>query len=477
MIPLKLELSHFLSYRETAVLQFDGIHLACISGANGAGKSSILDGITWALFGKSRSRSDDDLVHRLSSLEDKTAVVRLEFDLEGTVYRVTRSKRRGKTGQLELQISAGDNKWKTLTESKLRETQTAIETLLRMNYDTFVNASFLLQGKADEFTTKTPNRRKEILADLLGVTIWEQYREAAASRRKQEDTKITLLDGQISEIEEELGEEEARLAAVDEVKAALAAIAERLADKEALLQQLRRAETAVAQHKQLVQTMAANLSQGKVRLEKLQRKQAQRQKERDGFTAVLDAAEKITAAHKQWQSAQTELQSWQERADQFNKLLQEKRPFELTIAQEKARLTQQQEEMEAHASRAANAAAELETLQENLTSTKTKLAELELQLAELTAQEATWHELRTELQQRESERKEQERELHRLQNQAKRTEKLRREETAVSQNLKTADQQVVDFTAKLADLGQKEQDYSAANSQKVGLESSQPALK
>jgi exonuclease SbcC len=149
MIPTRLEISNFLSYRETAVLQFDGIHLACISGANGAGKSSILDGITWALFGQSRSRSDDDLVNRLSAIDDTSAEVQLEFELEGTLYRVTRSKRKGKTTQLDLQISAGDAAWKTLTEGKLRETQTAIEQLLRMNYDTFINASFLLQGNSD----------------------------------------------------------------------------------------------------------------------------------------------------------------------------------------------------------------------------------------------------------------------------------------------------------------------------------------
>jgi DNA repair protein SbcC/Rad50 len=53
MIPLKLELTNFLSYRETAVLDFNGIHLDCISGAN---ESTILDAITWALFGQSRIR-------------------------------------------------------------------------------------------------------------------------------------------------------------------------------------------------------------------------------------------------------------------------------------------------------------------------------------------------------------------------------------------------------------------------------------
>lgn len=477
MIPLKLELSNFLSYRETAVLQFDGIHLACISGANGAGKSSILDGITWALFGKSRSRSDDDVVNRLASLDDQTAVVRLDFELEGVVYRVTRSKRRSKTGQLELQINAGENQWKTLTESKLRETQAAIETLLRMNYDTFINASFLLQGNADEFTTKTPNRRKEILADLLGVTIWEQYREAAAQRGRQEKSRLDVLDAQIEEIEEELGEEEVRQAAVEEAKAALGGIAERLADKEALLQQLRRAETAVQQHQQLVDSLAANLDKGKLRLEKLQRSQNQRQQERDSFTAVLAETESINTAYAQWQAAQAALQSWQDRADQFNKLLQEKRPYELTIAQEKSRLTQQQQALQSQAEQAAQAAGERTKLEETLAAGQAELAALEAKLAELSAQEAEWHQLRTDLQRQESEQEAQKRERDRLQNQARRMAVLREEETAVRQNIETAMQEINDLTAKLSVLSQTEQEYNDAQAQKVGLESSQPALK
>ena len=50
MIPLRLTISGFLSYQEAAELDFSGIHVACISGRNGAGKSAMLDAITWALF-------------------------------------------------------------------------------------------------------------------------------------------------------------------------------------------------------------------------------------------------------------------------------------------------------------------------------------------------------------------------------------------------------------------------------------------
>lgn len=54
MIPIKLRLAGFTSYREPVELDFTGFDLACISGANGAGKSSLLDAITYALYGKAQ---------------------------------------------------------------------------------------------------------------------------------------------------------------------------------------------------------------------------------------------------------------------------------------------------------------------------------------------------------------------------------------------------------------------------------------
>jgi len=103
MIPLHLSLSGFLSYRDRAELDFTGFELACIAGANGAGKSSLLDAITWALFGQARKR-DDSLINAQSS----AAEVSLTFAYEGNIYRVQRTLPRGKTTQLELQIFQRD---------------------------------------------------------------------------------------------------------------------------------------------------------------------------------------------------------------------------------------------------------------------------------------------------------------------------------------------------------------------------------
>jgi len=64
MLPIRLEIRNFLAYRSPEPLVFEGIHLACLTGPNGAGKSSLLDAITWALWGRARTRSDDDLIHQ-----------------------------------------------------------------------------------------------------------------------------------------------------------------------------------------------------------------------------------------------------------------------------------------------------------------------------------------------------------------------------------------------------------------------------
>ncbi|MFN2149972.1 MAG: AAA family ATPase, partial [Anaerolineales bacterium] len=179
MIPIKLTLSGFLSYRDPQEIDFTSFNLACISGPNGAGKSSLLDSITWALFGQARKRDD-----AIINLQSETAEVSFTFEYEGNLYQVKRAKPRDKTTVLEFHIKSKNGSWKALTERTMRATETLIEEVLRLDYETFVNASFFLQGKADQFTQQRPADRKRILSSILGLEIWEDYRKATFERRK-----------------------------------------------------------------------------------------------------------------------------------------------------------------------------------------------------------------------------------------------------------------------------------------------------
>ncbi|NOH04161.1 MAG: SMC family ATPase [Chloroflexi bacterium] len=133
MIPLRLRISGFLSYRDPVELDFAALDLACISGHNGAGKSSLLDAFTWALFGEARGKGAD--VINLSQ-DVKAAEVALTFDYEGNTYRVQRTLPRNKSTVLEFQVLDGgrqtmdDARWRPLTEKTTRETQARIEQTL-----------------------------------------------------------------------------------------------------------------------------------------------------------------------------------------------------------------------------------------------------------------------------------------------------------------------------------------------------------
>ena len=156
MIPLKLSLHNFLCYTDPDPLDFNGLHLACLSGNNGHGKSALLDAMTWALWGKARTSSADDLVH----LGETDMWVDFEFGLGPNRYRVVRSRSRKGRGRSDLQLQvhtpASEDGWSPITEPTLRDTEARIVQLLRMDYDTFVNSAYLVQGKADEFTVKPP---------------------------------------------------------------------------------------------------------------------------------------------------------------------------------------------------------------------------------------------------------------------------------------------------------------------------------
>lgn len=477
MIPLKLELTNFLSYRETALLDFDAIHLACISGLNGAGKSSILDAITWALFGKSRSKSDDDLVNRLAALGGNGADVKLTFSLEEIIYRVIRRKMPGKTTMLELQMEAGPNKWKTLSESGVRETQAAIEKLLRMNYETFINASFLLQGKADEFTTKSPNRRKEILADLLGVSQWEQHREAAAVRRKEVEGRLMLLDGLLEEIELELAEEPERQQAVITAQDGMAIIQTRVKDKEAVLQQLRRAETAVKQQQQMVDSLADNLTRARNSLSSLLRSQNQRQGEKEEQQALLAAKEKIEASFAAWQKADEALQGWQVKADEYSRLQHSQRPHELAVTRARTELRQRQHELETQAEKARRAADERKAESNRLADGNERLGGILSSLEAMKKQEEIRQETEALLRRLEGNRELFAQEMAQLQQRADRIQKLSDEKDAVSANVKEAGTLFAELTARVAAQSEQSKQYLVNKADMDSLRAEQQRLR
>ncbi len=217
MIPLQLTLKNFLSYRD-ATLNFKGLHTACICGANGAGKSSLLEAITWVVWGKSRAATEDDVINGGA----KNVRVDFDFSCNNQTYRVIRSRTRGRSSSLEFQVETKTGNFKSITAKGLRATQDEIISCLKLDYDTFTNSAYLRQGRADEFMLRRPSERKQILADLLKLDRYEQLAGKAKDTAKEYKGKIEQLKQNLEPLEIELAKRQEIAAELEQVNQELA---------------------------------------------------------------------------------------------------------------------------------------------------------------------------------------------------------------------------------------------------------------
>lgn len=343
MIPLQLRLSGFLSYNDPAELDFTGFELACISGENGAGKSSLLDAITWALFGLARKR-DDAIINAFAS----AAEVILVFRYEGATYRIQRTLPRGKSTILEFQIldevnSSGTNKqWKPLSERTTRDTQARIEQTLHLDYDTFVNASFFLQGKADQFTQQKASDRKRILASILGLDAWEEYKNRTAERRKLVERELDGVNGRIGEINDELNEEEMRKQHLAELEARLGGLKSNRKSQESALEAIKQAAASLAERQKLADTLLFQLQRNESNLITLKKQLDERETEKNTYAGLMSRAEQVKLNYKAWLAARETLENWEKSASTFHEYEKKRQPYLDEINAEKARLIQEQ---------------------------------------------------------------------------------------------------------------------------------------
>lgn len=394
MIPHYLSITGFLSYQKTAEIDFTVFNLGCIVGANGSGKSSILDAITWVLFGVARKR-DDSVINNQS----QTAEVILVFEYENNLYRVQRSKHRDKPAILEFQIlrqqstrkigeatlvltpDTLNGQWKPLTGRTIRETEATIRETLRLDYETFINASFFLQGKADQFTQQRPGDRKRVLGSILGLDIWEVYRQRTVEKLRQIQIVITRLDTHLEEIHAELNEEQERVKHLQNLEKDLIRITRERENREASLNQARQMTAAIEQQRNLERTLFQQLNASRVQLDDLQSRYDSRQAERDGLHILIANAQSIEASYAAWQKSRQQLEHWDKVAQAFrDQEIQRSEPV-ATIQAEQARLEQECATLQSHRESMGAIQAEIARIQPQIDQIESSLADAEARLA------------------------------------------------------------------------------------------------
>ncbi|HEX5164887.1 MAG TPA: SMC family ATPase [Thermomicrobiales bacterium] len=305
MIPLQLKLKNFLSYRAETTLDLAPIRIACLAGDNGAGKSALLDAMTWAIWGKTRASNDREVI----CIGETEMEVTFTFRLGERDYRIFRRRsfaRGGSSGQhtLEFYIAApGGEDWLPISGDNVRETQEGIVGVLNMDYETFVNSAFILQGKADSFTQKPPSERKKILGDILNL---QEYDELARLARDEEKSVRSRLDHdrtRINVLDEQLSERRSLVTNLEIVSAQVTETSQKLDLAQDLAKSLALQLSAWERIRELLDGVRARAERERAALERLDRQLAEAEQQRVAINDLLVQAGEIehgAAEHLRW---------------------------------------------------------------------------------------------------------------------------------------------------------------------------------
>ncbi len=243
-----------------------------------------------------------------------------------------------------LDLQAHDHgRWRSLAESTIPATEKKIARILHLDYDTFINSAFLRQGRADEFTIKTPAERKRVLSDILGLDIWQEYEERAKARLDSIRSESRLNEIRLEEIEKELNRRPEYEAQVEE--------AQREAEQwEAELRRLRQAREELERlrgeyhHVRKQQEEAAErVARARQELDALEQERREREARLQEYRALLEHAEEIRQGYAAYQAALEEERALSEKLAVLSQIQERRSMLEAEISRARHDLELQRE--------------------------------------------------------------------------------------------------------------------------------------
>ncbi|CAN5854944.1 hypothetical protein BH23ACT4_BH23ACT4_14680 [soil metagenome] len=188
MRPLSIELEGFFAYRKRALVDLTGVDYFSLEGPTGSGKSSLIDAMIFALYGKIPRLGGNTVAPAISAGAER-ARVSFRFLADDVEYTVTRQLERAPSGgarATEVRLETGSGP----VASGSSDVSPEVARLLNLSYEDFTRTVVLPQGEFARFLTATPKERQELLRGLLGLDV---YRIMGSLSRAREQVALSQL--------------------------------------------------------------------------------------------------------------------------------------------------------------------------------------------------------------------------------------------------------------------------------------------
>ena len=206
-------------------IQLDANHLTLIKGLNGSGKSTILDALCFALYGKPFRKVTKPLL--VNTINGKGTLVWIEFRTRGKSYRIERGI---KPNKLELY----ENGVLVPQSAEVKDYQVEIDNILNCSHKTFTQVDILGSAKYTPFMElKTPERR-EVVEDLLDVAVFSEMAKIGKVTKDTMSSAISAIKAKVLNqetivrmvLDQERDENADKQARVDEIQALISELSE-----------------------------------------------------------------------------------------------------------------------------------------------------------------------------------------------------------------------------------------------------------
>lgn len=205
---LKININNIQSLKgvQTEINFTDGIlsqaGLYAITGQTGAGKSTILDAITLALYGKINRYGNDKPSSEIITHNQKEAYAEVSFEVNGLVYMArwaasfTRNNTINQTDERRL-FKKVEGEWVLIAE-KVSNVNREIERIVGLKYEQFTKSILLAQNNFSAFLKAKPDERAEMLSKITGTQIYEEISKKVFEQTKALETEINNLRARLN---------------------------------------------------------------------------------------------------------------------------------------------------------------------------------------------------------------------------------------------------------------------------------------
>jgi exonuclease SbcC len=249
-----------------------------------------------------------------------------------------------------------------------------------MDYTTFINSAFLRQGHADEFTNQPPTKRKEVLANILGLSFYDELEEQAKELAKEQEAEKTQLESAIKDISDELAQKPTYEAELEQAQTGLAQIEKVITEQESRLNSLKKEKEALENKRLQLTQLEEHIAETKRELERWDEQVKQHHSRIKEYEEVIAQRSTIEEGYAQLTEARRQNDELNQKLGLLVKLRDSESQLEMSIERAQANLITEHK-------LAQSKITELETISQRLPQLKNELWQVEAQFRRLAEQE------------------------------------------------------------------------------------------